>query len=76
MQQRRDLEESTAAALRDLHDQCIAQMQADEHLTENQRQELLRQLDLPEDQWESITLPDGDEPVSETIIKMRRERIQ
>lgn len=56
-----------------LYEQSIAEMMADPHLTEAEKQELLRQLELPDDEWEPIQLPEGVEPISETIIKMRRE---
>lgn len=56
-----------------LYEESIAQMMADPHLTEAEKQELLRQLELPDDEWEPIQLPEGVEPISETITKMRRE---
>lgn len=56
----------------DLYEESIAQMMADPLLTDAQKQELLRQLALPDDEWEPIQLPEGAEPLSETIIKMRR----
>jgi hypothetical protein len=65
-------QEPEAEALRDLHEQCMAQMMADPNLTEEEKQELLRQLELPDEEWEPVELPEGAEPVSETIIKMRR----
>ena len=76
MQQRNDLEELNAGVLRHLHEQCLAQLKADALLTGNQKEELLRQLELPDEQWEPIELSDGTEPISETIIKMRRENSQ
>jgi hypothetical protein len=50
----------------------IADMMADPDLTDEQKQELLRQVELPDDEWKPIELPEGSEPVSVTIIKMRR----
>jgi hypothetical protein len=47
-------------------------MLADPRLTEDEKQELLRQLDLPDEGWEPVTLPEGVAPISETIIEMRR----
>ncbi len=51
---------------------CIAETLAEPSLTEEQKRELLRQLELTDDEWEPIKLPEGAEPVSVTIIKMRR----
>ena len=67
-----DSKEFETRALQELHQQCLAQMLADPDLTEEEKQELLRQLELPDEEWEPVELPDGAEPVSETIIKMRR----
>lgn len=61
-----------ARTLQDLHQQCVAQMLADPDLTQEEKQELLRQLELPDEEWEPVELPEGTEPLSETIIKMRR----
>jgi hypothetical protein len=72
MSQQPFLEESEARALEHFYDECVAQMMADPRLTEEEKQELLRQLELPDEEWEPIELPEGAEPVSETIIKMRR----
>lgn len=55
-----------------LFDQTIAEMMADPRLTDAEKQELLRQSQLPDDEWEPIQLPEGAEPVSVTLIKMRR----
>lgn len=63
------LEERT---LTDLHAQSIAQMLNDPELTEAERQELLRQLELADDDWVPVELPLGAEPISETIIRLRQ----
>jgi hypothetical protein len=63
------LEERT---LSDLHAQSVAQMVADPELTEAEKQELLRQLELPDEDWAPVELPVGAEPVSETIIRLRQ----
>ena len=60
------------AVLQRLHEDSVAEMLADPRLTHAEKQELLRQLELPDDQWEPTDLPEGAEPISETIIKMRR----
>ena len=66
------LEEQT---LTDLHTQSIAQMMDDPALTETERQELLRQLELSDDDWVPVELPVGAEPVSETIIRLRQGEV-
>ena len=53
-------------------EQDIAEMMADPCLDEKERAELLRQLELPEGEWEPVAIE--GEPLSETIIKMRGER--
>jgi hypothetical protein len=63
------LEEQT---LTDLHTHSIAQMMNDPALTEAEKQELLRQLELSDDDWIPVELPLGTEPVSETIIRLRQ----
>jgi hypothetical protein len=63
------LEERT---LSDLHAQSVAQMVADPELTEAEKQELLRQLELPDEDWAPVELPVGAGPVSETIIRLRQ----
>ena len=67
------LEERT---LSDLHTQSIAQMINDPELTEVEKQELLRQLELTDENWVPVELPVGAEAVSETIIRLRQgERV-
>ena len=58
--------------LQDLYEQCVSQMMNDPELTGAEKQELLRQLELPDEEWKPIDLPEGAEALSETIIKMRR----
>ncbi len=58
--------------LNSFYEWSIADMMADQDLTDEQKQELLRQVELPDDEWKPIELPEGAEPVSVTIIKMRR----
>ncbi len=60
------LEERT---LSDLPAQSVAQMVADPELTEVEKQELLRQLELSDEDWVPVELPIGVESVSETIIR-------
>ncbi len=67
-----ETEEYDDRALTDLHEECVAQMLADPQLTEDEKQELLRQLDLSDEDWEPVELPEGATPVSETIIELRR----
>lgn len=50
----------------------LDQMMADPELTDAEKQELLRQLELPDEEWQPTELPEGAEPLSVTIIKMRR----
>lgn len=50
----------------------LDQMMADKELTEEEKQELLRQLALPDEEWQPTELPEGAEPFSITVIKMRR----
>ena len=65
-------EELNGCDLQHLYEQCLAQMTADADLTPEQKQELLLQLQLSDEDWEPIKLAEGVEPISETIIKMRR----
>jgi hypothetical protein len=58
--------------LQDMYEQCVAQMMSDPDLTDADKQELLRQLELPDEQWAPIELPEGAESLSDTIIRMRR----
>ncbi|HMV46760.1 MAG TPA: hypothetical protein PKC13_05755 [Blastocatellia bacterium] len=55
-----------------LYEFCITDMLANPNLTDTQKQELLKELVMPEDEWKPIELPEGSESLSETIIKMRR----
>lgn len=64
--------ESEEDVLRNLHEQCVAEMLADSNLMEEERQELLRQLALSDEDWKPVELPRDAEPVSETIIKLRQ----
>lgn len=63
------LEERT---LTDLHTQSIAQMLDDPALTAAEKQELIQQLELSDEDWVPVELPLGAEPVSETIIRLRQ----
>jgi len=58
--------------LRSLYQQSIAEMLAEPKLTDEEKRELLRQLTLPDDEWEPTVLPEDAEPLSVTLIKMRR----
>jgi len=73
MRRKIDSEELGPPALQHFHEQCLADLRDDPRLTEEEKQELLRQLELPDEEWEPIELPEGAEPISETIIKLRRE---
>ncbi len=72
MRRRSDLTEPDNRALLDLHRQCVEQMLADSELTQEEKQELLRQIDLKDEEWEPVELAEGAEPISETIIKLRQ----
>jgi len=50
----------------------LDEMLADPDLTDEQKQRLLREMELPEEEWELTELPEGAEPMSVTVIKMRR----
>ena len=65
-------EEFKTSVLERLHEECVEQMTGDPGLTDEEKRELLRQLQLPDDEWEPIELPEGAEPVSVTIISSRR----
>jgi hypothetical protein len=67
-----DAEESEEGALRNLHEQSVAEMLSDPELTEAEKQELLRQLEVSDEDWQPVELPDGAELVSETIIRLRQ----
>ncbi|HEY7545705.1 MAG TPA: hypothetical protein VID27_12515 [Blastocatellia bacterium] len=72
MRRRTELRESDDRALQELHRQSIQQMLDDPSLTEDEKQELLRQIDLKDEDWEPVELPEGAEPLSKTIIEMRQ----
>ena len=72
MLRKSNADQSDELILRDFYEQSVAQMMSDPELTETEKQELLRQLELPDEEWEPLELPQGAEPISETIIKMRR----
>ena len=65
-------EEFEIGDLERFHEECVDQMSGDPNLTDEEKRELLRQLQLPDDEWEPIELPEGSEPVSATIIRSRR----
>jgi hypothetical protein len=67
-----EAEQLEEQSLSDLHTQSIAQMLADPDLTEEEKQELQRQLELSDEEWLPIELPAGAEPISETIIRLRQ----
>lgn len=67
-----EVDESEASALHDFHLQSVAQMLADPELTPEEKQELLRQLEVSDEDWQPVELPEGAEPVSETIIRLRQ----
>ncbi len=54
------------------HEECVGRMSSDPSLTDEEKRELLRQLGLPDDEWEPIELPEGSKPVSATLIRSRR----
>lgn len=64
--------EDDLSDLQALYKQSVAEMLSDPELTDDEKQELLRQLELPDDEWKPTVLPEGAEPLSVTIIKMRR----
>jgi len=72
MSQQPYLEASEIRALQQFYEECITQMTTDPNLTAEEKQEVLRQLELPDEEGEPIELPEGAELISETIIKMRR----
>src|SRR5438046_9845158 len=55
-----------------MYEQSIADLMADPRLTNEERQQVLNELELPDEEWEPIRLPEGAEPISDTLIKMRR----
>ncbi len=76
MWQKIEADQFEERTLSDLHTQTITQMMTDPDLTEVEKQELLRQLELPDEAWIPIELPLGAEQVSETIIRLRQgERV-
>ncbi len=76
MQPRTELEEVDQAVLNHLYEESVKDMLSSPNLTDDEKQELLRQLSLPDDEWEPTELPPGTEPLSETIIRMRRESVR
>ena len=76
MWQKIEADKLAERTLSDLHAQSIKQMMNDPVLTAAEKEELLRQLDLPDEDWLPVELPLGAEPISETIIRMRQgERV-
>lgn len=57
----------------ELLDQMIAEMLADPRLTDEEKAQLLADLEKPDSEWEPIKIK--GEPLSETIIKMRGPRL-
>jgi hypothetical protein len=53
----------------EMFDQMIAEMMADPRLTDEEKAQLLADLEKPDSEWEPIKIE--GEPLSETIIKMR-----
>ena len=76
MLRRADTDQDQALILQELYEDSLEQMLNDPDLTEEQKQELLRQLELPDEEWEPTELPENAEPVSETIIRMRRGSLE
>ena len=76
MLRKADTDQEQELILQELYDESLEQMLNDPDLTEAQKQELLRQLELPDEEWEPIDLPENAEPVSETIIRMRRGSLE
>jgi hypothetical protein len=76
MLRRADTDQDQELILQELYEDCLEQMLNDPDLTEEQKQELLRQLELPDEEWEPTELPENAEPVSETIIRMRRGSLE
>lgn len=56
----------------DMFDQLLAEMMADPRLTDEEKTQLLADLEKPDSEWEPIKIK--GEPLSETIIKMRGPR--
>jgi hypothetical protein len=50
----------------------LDEMLADPDLTDEQKQQLLREMELPEEEWKLPEFPEGAEPLSVTVIRMRR----
>jgi len=76
MLRRADTDQDQKLILQELYEDSLEQMLNDPNLTEEQKQELLRQLELPDEEWKPIELPENAEPVSETIIRMRRGSLE
>lgn len=67
-----ETDKSEERALQDLHAKSVVQMLDDPELTEDEKAELLRQLEAKDEDWQPVELPAGAEPVSETIIRSRQ----
>ena len=72
MKQRQPNEQAQSPPWRHLLERDIAEMMSDPRLTDEEKAELLRQLELPKEEWEPVEIE--GEPLSETIIKLRGER--
>jgi len=57
MQPETELEEFDQAVLDHFYEESVKDMLASPNLTHDEKQELLRQLSLPDDEWEPIELP-------------------
>lgn len=57
---------------REVFEREMAEMMNDPNLSDEEKAELVRQVHLPEEEWEPVEIQ--GEPLSETIIKMRGER--
>ena len=72
MGQKNEADQLEERTLSDLHAQSVAQMMTDPELTEAEKQELLRQLELSDEDWRPVEWPVGAELVSETIVRLRQ----
>ena len=72
MWQKIEADKLAESTLSDLHSHSIKQMMNDPVLTAAEKEELLRQLDLPDEDWLPVEMPLGSEPISETIIRLRQ----
>ncbi len=50
----------------------LDEMLADPDLTDEQKRRMLKKTELPEEEWKLPEFPEGAEPLSVTVIKMRR----